>query len=422
MRRLTERLLIDRRSWMFTAAGAGLSFLLPPLSGKAAERRGFERSKSLLTVWLAGGPSQLETWDPHPGGQNGGPTKVISTSISGLRIADTYPQTAEVMASLSVIRSLVSKEGDHERGSYHLRTGYRPDPSVRHPSLGSLLVHELPPKGLELPSHVAIDGGQWPPRGGFLGDEYDAFRIGNPGGPISNATARVAEERQGRRLEGLIVLERSFGVGRPTAERRTLHRQTTQDALTLMSSEQLKAFEIDDEPAEVRAAYGDDRFGKSCLVARRLIETGVRAVEVTLDGFDSHANNFEVHREKAAILDPALAMLIKDLESRDLLSSTVVLVLGEFGRTPKINPFDGRDHWPKGFSCLLGGGGLASGRVIGATDPEGIKDPERPVAVADLFATLLKAFELDPAKELLSPIGRPLKLAEGTPVRELLTS
>ena len=422
MRHLADRFLMDRRSWMFTAAGAGLSFLLPPLSARAAERRGPERSKSLLTVWLAGGPSQLETWDPHPGGPNGGPTTAIPTSIPDLEIADGYPQTAEVLGSLSVIRSLVSKEGDHERGTYHLRTGYRPDPSVRHPSLGSLLVHELQAKGVELPPFVAIDGGQWPPRGGFLGDEFDAFRIGNPGGSIANATPRVADDRQRRRLDGLDVLERSFRVGRPTAERRTLHQQTTREALTLMSSEQLKAFEIDDEPAEVRAAYGDDRFGKSCLVARRLIETGVRAVEVTLDGFDSHANNFEVHREKAAILDPALATLIKDLENRDLLSSTVVLVLGEFGRTPKINPFDGRDHWPKGFSCLLGGGGLAAGRVIGATDPEGIKDPERPVPVADLFATILRAFDLDPTKELLSPIGRPLKLADGSPVAELLTS
>jgi len=422
MRRLTERVLLDRRSWLFTAASAGLSCWLPPLSTRAAERRGPERAKSLLTVWLAGGPSQLETWDPHPGDPNGGPTKAISTSLSGLQIADAFPRTADVIGSLSVIRSLISKEGDHERGTYHLRTGYRPDPSVRHPSLGSILVHERPPNGLAIPPHVAIDGGQWPPRGGFLGDEYDAFRIGNPGGPIANATARVADDRQRRRLSGLDVLERNFSVDRPTAERRTLHKQTTQDALLLMSSEQLKAFEIDDEPAEVKAAYGDDRFGKSCLVARRLIETGVRSVEVTLNGFDSHTNNFEVHREKAAILDPALATLIKDLEARDLLSSTVVLVLGEFGRTPKINPFDGRDHWPKGFSCLLGGGGIAAGRVIGATDPEGIKNPERPVPIADLFATILAAFDLDPAKELLSPIGRPLKLADGSPIAELLPS
>jgi hypothetical protein len=420
-RLIQSALTVDRRSWMFTAAGAGLSFLLPPLSSRAADRRGPERAKSLLTVWLQGGPSQLETWDPHPGGAIGGPTQAIETTIAGLKIADLYPKTAEAIHLLSVIRSLVSKEGDHERGTYHLRTGYRPDPSVRHPSLGSILVHEKPPLGLELPPHVALDGGQWPPRGGFLGDEYDAFRIGNPGGPIANATPSVSDDRQKRRLDGLSVLERGFARGRPTVERRTLHQKTTEDALALMSSEQLKAFEIEDEPADVKAAYGDDRFGKSCLVARRLIETGVRAVEVTLEGFDSHTNNFEAHRDKAAILDPALAALLKDLEARDLLASTVVIVLGEFGRTPKINPFDGRDHWPNGFPCLIGGGGLASGRIIGATDPAGVKDPERPVPIADLFATILSALDLDPTKELLSPIGRPLKLSDGSPVHELLS-
>ncbi|HEX6985466.1 MAG TPA: DUF1501 domain-containing protein, partial [Planctomycetaceae bacterium] len=357
----------------------------------------------------------------HPGGPNGGPTKAIRTAVPGLEIADLYPRTAEIIGRFSVIRSLVSKEGDHERGTYHLKTGYRPDPSVRHPSLGAVLVHERPAEGLALPPHVALDGGEWPPRGGFLGDEFDAFRVGDPGGPVANTAPLVDADRQRRRLANLDVLERGFLRGRPTAERRTLHRKTTQDALALMSADQLKAFEIGDEPQALRDAYGDDRFGKSCLIARRLIEAGVRAVEVTLDGFDSHANNFEAHRDKAAVLDPALAALVADLADRDLLASTVVLVLGEFGRTPKINPLDGRDHWPNGFSCLLGGGGLATGRVIGATDPAGLKDPDRPVPVADLFATVLAALGLDPAKELLSPIGRPIKLSDGAPLAELLS-
>jgi hypothetical protein len=289
-----------------------------------------------------------------------------------------------------------------------------------HPSLGSVLIHERPTQGLALPPHVALDGGEWPPRGGFLGDEFDAFRVGDPGGPVANTKPFVADSRQKRRLEGLEILERGFAAGRPTADRRTLHQKTTQDALALMSSDQLRAFEIDAEPMELRAAYGDDRFGKSCLVARRLIEAGVRAVEVTLEGFDTHANNFEGHQTQAKILDPALAALVNDLAARDLLASTVVLVLGEFGRTPKINPLDGRDHWPSGFSCLIGGAGLAAGRVIGSTDPQGVKDPERPVPVPDLFATVFAALDLDPAKELLSPIGRPLKLSDGTPVPELV--
>lgn len=416
----SSALTFDRRSCLFSLAGAGLSFLLPPLGARAANRRGSERPTSLLTIWLEGGASQLETWDPHPGGRNGGPTKAIDTAIPGLQIADLYPQVAAAIKPLAVVRSIISKEGDHERGTYHLKTGYRPDPSVRHPSLGSILVCERPTEGLALPPHVAIDGGQWPPRGGYLGDEFDAFRVMNPGGPVTNAVAPVDHDRQQRRLEGLAVLERGFLKDRPTAGRRTLHRETTRDALALMTSDQLKAFEIDGEPIAVKAAYGDNRFGKSCLVARRLIETGVRAVEVTLGGFDSHTDNFETHREKAGILDPALATLIGELVARDLLSSTVLLVLGEFGRTPKINPLDGRDHWPNGFSCLVGGGRIASGTIVGATDPAGVRDPTRPVPVADLFATVLAGLDLDPADEHYAPVGRPFKLAEGTPVAELL--
>ena len=166
--------------------------------------------------------------------------------------------------------------------------------------------------------------------------------------------------------------------------------------MAMMSSDQLKAFELEKEPQILVDAYGDTRFGRGCLVARRLVETGVRAVEVSLDGFDTHANNFEGHKTQAEILDPAFATLIDDLKQRDLLDSTIVLCLGEFGRTPKINGLDGRDHWPTGFSCVLGGGGLRSGVLIGATDPAGKKkDPTDPVPVENLFATILHTLGID---------------------------
>jgi uncharacterized protein (DUF1501 family) len=189
----------------------------------------------------------------------------------------------------------------------------------------------------------------------------------------------------------------------------------------MMSTDQLKAFQIDGEPQRVRGAYGDTLFGRGCLVARRLIETGVRAVEVTLSGFDTHANNFNGHRENARILDPALATLLRDLRERDLWQSTVVLVIGEFGRSPAINPLDGRDHWPSGFSCLIGGGGLKHGQVIGATDPEGNrKAPNDPIEVADLFATILKMFDVNFAHEVITPIGRPIAFSSGKPISRLL--
>lgn len=421
LKQLESSMMLNRRCLLFSSACAGLSFLMPPLEGRAADRRGPERRKSLLTIWLDGGPSQLETWDPHPTRASGSSVKAIKTSATGLQIADLYPQTAEAMQHLSVIRSLVSKEGDHERGTYHLKTGYRPDPSVRHPSIGSILVHETPAHQMALPPHVALDGGQWPPRGGFLGDEFDAFRVSEPGGPLANTTARVSDDRQRRRMQGLDLLQRSFTQGRAGIERRTLHRETTGEAIALMQSEQLSAFEIADEPLVVKRAYGETRIGRSCLVARRLLESGVRAIEVTLGGFDSHTNNLETHRDRAAELDPALSTLVAELASRDLLASTVILVIGEFGRTPKINAFGGRDHWPSGFSCLIGGGGLASGKVIGATDPAGTRPPSAPVPVADLFATVLSALDLEPSRELMSPIGRPLKLSEGSPLLKLVS-
>lgn len=399
---------------------ATLSFLLPPLIGRAAEERGPARAKSLITIWLEGGPSQLETWDPHPGSAIGGPTKSIGTKLSGLSIGSDYPRMAEQIQHLNVIRSMVSQEGDHERGAYFLKTGYRPDPTTIHPSLGALLTKERPSERIEIPLYVALLGGPFPGRGGYFGDQYDPFQVFEPGTALHNMQPMVSKERLIQREKNLSVVEGTFLKGRKVLARGTLHAETINKARRMMDSAQLKAFRIDEESAERKAAYGDTPFGRGCLVARRLVETGVRAVDVNLGSFDTHANNFEFHTGHAKTLDPALAALIHDLRERDLLASTIVLVLGEFGRTPKINPLDGRDHWPTGFSCLIGGGGLTSGRVIGATDPTGEKtQPENPVSVQDLFATVISQFGISPAQEMTTPIGRPMKLSEGKPIEAL---
>lgn len=415
---------LSRRDVLRTAAGLGLSFSLPALDSRAAERRGRERARSLILVWLGGGASQLETWDPHPGTKIGGPTRAIPTNLPGLQIAAQYPLLAEEIGSLSVIRSLVSKEGDHERGTYTLKTGYRPDVTLQHPSLGSLLTHQKPVPGLEIPQFISLANSQWPGRGGYLGDIYDAFRVPNPGANIHNMRSPVAETpRQQRRLENLEVLSRGFQRQRRLQTSQTLHQETVTQALKMMSSDQLKAFDLGDEPQQLKNSYGDSPFGRGCLVARRLVEQGVRSIEVTLEGFDTHASNFEGHDTQAALLDPALSTLLADLRQRDLLESTIVLCLGEFGRTPNINPLDGRDHWPSGFSCLIGGGGLRSGQIIGATDPEGkAKQPEDPVQVSQLMATVLAAFGIDWETELIVPkISRPLTLTDGgEPLRRLL--
>jgi len=199
-----------------------------------------------------------------------------------------------------------------------------------------------------------------------------------------------------------------------------MHAQQVREARRMMTSEQLEAFNIGQEPAELLAAYGDTPFGRGCLAARRLIEVGVRCVEVTLSGWDSHTNNHEIHQRLTATLDPAFATLIEDLKRRGTWERTVILCGGEFGRTPRINPLGGRDHWPHGFCMALAGGPIRGGIVVGATDPEGSKVVEQPHPISDIHATILKALGINPAKELISPAGRPLKLAEGTPIGEVL--
>ena len=201
----------------------------------------------------------------------------------------------------------------------------------------------------------------------------------------------------------------------------TLHQLSMARALKIMSSAQLAAFDVKQATAAQRAAYGDTPFGRGCLAALRLIETGVRCVEVTLDGWDTHVNNHELQGRKVKVLDPAFAALIRDLKDRNLFDSTIVLCGGEFGRTPKLNPVGGRDHWPYGFTIALAGGGIRAGHVVGSTDPSGeSREPEKPVTVQDLHATIQHALGIDCEKELITPVGRPLALSDGKVIRELL--
>jgi len=414
---------LTRRGALRLAALGGLSWLTPLahlLAREAETTEGDGPAQSLIFLWLAGGPSQLETFDPHPGTMIGGETKAIETAASGIRIAADYARLAERMGDVSLVRSLVSKEGDHERGTYMVKTGYRPNPTVVHPSIGAICCQQLPVGEAELPRHIAILPGQWPALGGLLGKQYDAFRIYDPANKVPSIVAQVPGSRLQRRLDDLAVVENAFSRGRSRQARATLHRDSVDKARTMMSSEQVKAFDVGLEPAELRKAYGDTPFGRGCLAARRLIEVGARCVEITLPGWDSHANNHEVHRKLAQTLDPALSSLLSDLRRRDLLKKTIVLCGGEFGRAPHINPAAGRDHWPQGFTMLVAGGRVRGGLAIGETDPAGERAVAHPHQVADLHATVLTALGIDPHHEELAPIGRPIQLSEGRPIEELL--
>lgn len=421
---------LARRDLLKLMGLSGLSWLTPLGQLLAREADAMRvPARSVIVLWLAGGPSQLETFDPHPGKNIAAGSEAMATRARGVQLAKGFEQLADQMDAVSVIRSLVSKEGDHERGTYTIKTGYRPDPTLTHPALGAIVCHELPAGGVDIPRHVSILPGQWPARGGFLGDQHDAFKVYDPAEKLPDVSLRVSPERDQRRYQSLSVIEEAFAKGRQGRVESTAHRATLERARAMMTSQQLKAFDTSDEPLAVRRAYGDTPFGRGCLAARRLIEVGVRCVEVTLDGWDTHVNNHAIVKNLVAILDPAFAALLRDLKERRLLDRTVVLCLGEFGRTPKLNPASGRDHWPDGFSMALAGGGLRGGLAVGQTDPDGGKLAyDANIHIADVYATVLNTLGINPGKHnqaVISQSGtsRPMALTDGGKVlRQVLQS
>jgi hypothetical protein len=386
------------------------------------------RPKNVILLWLEGGPSQLETFDPHAGTMIGGDVQAIATSVPGLEIAETLPRVAQRMHLGSVVRSVTSKEGDHQRAIYNIKTGYRPDPTLVHPSIGSILCHEFPEE-LDIPRHISITPQNYPARGGYLGPVYDAFKVGDPQNPVPDLESSVTQPRFDRRLEQLEWLETEFRRGRlqNLDQNRTLHRSSTAAALRMMSSDQIDAFDVSTESKATLKQFGDTPFGRGCLAATRLIQAGVRCVEVTLGGWDSHVSNHSLQSGRCEILDAALSALLDRLKDQDLLATTLVVCGGEFGRTPEINPAEGRDHWPHGFSTFMAGCGIRQGGVFGATAADPKLDPDQPlldvadpITIGDLHATILHSLGVPHHEEKQTPVGRPLKRSEGEPVKELI--
>lgn len=406
---------------------AGVSWLTPLADrlAVAADRNPAKLPGSVIMIWLQGGASQLETFDPHPGSPVAYGGKAITTSVPEIVLGEKLEQTAALMHEMSLVRSVVSKEGDHSRATYNIKTGHRLFPGLEHPSIGAIVCHELPDPEIDIPTHISIIPANFPGRGGYLGAHFDAFQIGDPKSTIPDVQSRVLSDRDEKRIKSLDFLEKQFAL-RGNLENldavRTQHVGNFDRARQMMTSDQLAAFNVGHEPAAVRQSFGNHPFGRGCLAAVRLIESGVRCVEVTLNGWDTHVNNLENQHRRIEMLDPALASLIRTLRERDLDDDTIVLCATEFGRTPHLNAAEGRDHWPHGFSVLVGGGGIAGGRVVGETDPSGEKeDPIRPVTIEDLHATIYEALGIDYEYELPTPIKRPVPISEGVPVRELLT-
>ena len=431
----TEQSHFHRRSLLKMAGLSGFSWLTPLATRLArsaeSDRRG--KAKSLIVLWLEGAPSQLETFDPHEGTTIAGGSKSRKTNVEGIRLGEGLQQVAEQMDSISLIRSVTSKEGDHERAIYNVKTGFRPDPTLIHPSIGSVICHQMnheQDRQVDIPRHISILPSNTPGRGGYLGDQFDAFKVFDPVQPIPDVAARVETKRQLSRLEKLKFADQQFlkNRGNNSIVGDSLKNSNLDAAIRLMSSDQLNAFDVSQVSESERAKFGDTPFGRGCLAALRLIETGVRCVEVTLTGWDSHVNNHEIQTGRINILDPAYASLISELKKRDLLDSTMVVCGGEFGRTPWINPLGGRDHWPHGFSIALAGGGIQGGRVIGETNPNPVRDSapkaslKAPHPIEDVHATVFSAMGIEFENELDTPIGRPMKICEGKPVKALLDS
>lgn len=398
----------------------GLPSVFAQEAPKAAKLPGFGVAKRVIVLWMNGGPSQLETFDPKAGAANGGPTRAIATAAKGVELAHGLPRLAEQMQDVALIRSMSTREGNHQRARYYLHTGYVPSGTVKHPDLGALICQQKADPELDLPSYINLGGPV--PGAGLLGVSYAPFSIQDPTRPPENiAYAKgVDRDRFDRRRQLLSALSKGFKKQRPGPETEG-HEAVQAKAVEMMHSKRMAAFDLDSEPAALRAEYGEDKFGQGCLLARRLIEEGVKVVEVQLNGWDTHKDNFGKTDALCATLDAGFATLVKDLRQRDLLSSTLVVCMGEFGRTPRITADEGRGHFARAWSLALAGGPVRGGTVIGGTTPDGMAVTGSPVTAPDLMASIVHAVGLDTGLTNYSKGGRPLGIVDagGKPVAGL---
>ncbi len=372
--------------------------------------------RACILLWMQGGPSQLETFDPKSG-DAGGETKAIDTKLSGVKFADNLPKLAGIADQLAVVRSMTTKEGNHQRATFLLHTSYVPTATVHHPTLGSVVAKEIKVDNCELPSFVRV-GSRFAngSNGGLLGTEYDAFAVAAAGKIPDNIRPTVDTDRYQKRLALLDKLEVAGG-----SETAHDHQKLYGHASRMVMSPQMKAFDLSLEPQKLRDAYGTGDFASGCMLARRLVESGVTFVEVGLGNWDTHDNNFDRSRTLCGQLDQPFTALINDLKDRGMLDRTLVVWMGEFGRTPRVNGRGGRDHFPRAFSAVLAGGGVRGGQVIGRTSDSGDEVADRPVTEKDLFQTIYKSLKINAQKENMSPIGRPIRIVDGgSAVDELL--
>jgi len=377
-----------------------------------------------IYLYMGGGMSQVDTFDPKPGSKSQGPLKAVNSKADGVQLGELMSKTAEQMKHATVIRSLNSNQGAHEQAAYFMRTSYAPINTTRHPCLSAWSNFFQAKPGETLPGGIMIAGGGDHPGCGFLESKFSPLPVGDPNRGVTNIHPPngVDLKEMRNRLDVLGSLNQKFYKSYELKSMQG-HEDMYFDAVKLMASKDIEAFDITKEPGDVKARYGENGFGRACLLARRLVEKGVRFIDVSHGGWDTHDDNFARLKDTAGALDTGLSALIEDLSKRGLLDDTLICVVSEFGRTPDINRTNGRDHFPKCFSAFLAGGGLKGGTAYGKTSPDGQEIAENKIGIPDLNATIAYGLGLPIDKVITSPDGRPFTIAhKGKPLTDLFTA
>lgn len=401
--------LTRRRMLQGSGIASLATFLGMPVRDILAAEPKAGTAEQVILFWNGGGMSHIDTWDPKPGRPTAGFLNPIKTSASGIEISEIFPKVAKQMHNATLIRSIAGTNGDHGRATYELQTSYQQTGnSTVHPGIGSIVVSQRESLG-ELPAFVSIGGRA--PKAGYLGQTCEAYYVGRPGerDPYLSFPEGITSVQGNKRLEILAKMNlrktKQLGATEMKAAETALN-----DAVDLMRSPALSVFDLEKEDPKTLARYGETEFGRAALLARKLNEKGVRFVQVNRGGFDNHQGIEDAMRNHGDIMDPALASLIEDLSVSGRLDKTLVVMLSEFGRTPRINQNAGRDHWAKVFSCFMAGGGVKGGNVIGSSDKDGAMPDLQPVQVSDIHATIVSALGVNPAHEIITPQGRPMTL------------
>jgi hypothetical protein len=403
---------------------------LPTLAAGAGGERG--RRKACIVLWMTGGPSHLDTFDlkPDARAEVRGEFRPIATSVPGIQISEHFPRFARLLRHAAILRSMSTQEADHQLASYHLHTGYQSRAGgIAFPAMGAIASQQLGRDDFPLPNYAVIGlGPQDGTHAGFLGARHQPLFVPDPARGVENLSANVAAPRFDRQYQLLTELERSFYRSHqaPAAQ---AHALTLESSVRMMRAREVQAFELARETDATRDRYGRTSFGQGCLLARRLIEVGVPFIEVNMgqgnDGWDTHVNNFPRTRTLSAQVDAGMSALIEDLRDRNLLDNTLVVWMGEFGRSPQITTGGGRNHHARAWSTVLSGGGIRGGQIIGRTDATATAVSERPISVVDFMATLCRILAIDPTRNNLSPDGRPVRVVDDrnvTPIRELFSN